>query len=53
MPKLANSSFQDLEVKFASLSDIIFFGTLCGLIISLMKTYSTSPDEYVVFIGMK
>jgi len=41
MPKPTNNSFQNMEVKFASLSEKIFFGTLCILTTSRMNTYAT------------
>jgi len=53
VPKLANNFFQNLEVKFASLSYTIFFGTPFDLIISLMKTFATCFFEYIDSTRMK
>jgi len=53
IPKLANKSFKNLEVKLASLFDIIFFGKPCNLMISLMKIHANSIAEKIVFTGMK
>ena len=53
LPKPTKNSFQNLEVNFASLSDINFFRTPCNMTMSLINTYATSLVEYVVLNGMK
>src|SRR6266481_3808655 len=47
------NSFQNLEVNFESLSDMIELGTPCSLTISLRKSHATSLEVTCVVVGIK
>lgn len=53
MCKPLNNAFQNLEVIFTSLSDIIFFETPCNLTTSQINTFATSLAGNVDLTEMK